>query len=67
MQVHGSGSCTATNIYARSTFEVICSLTFHLGTKQYSKEEGISESAAKISNPDVVPNNIRDQKNAGLC
>ena len=42
----------------------------HLGTKQFSKEEGISESAANISNPDVVPtprDDIRDQKIAGLC
>ena len=53
---------------ARSTFEVIRSLTFHLGTKQYSEEEGISELA--ISSPDVVPtsrDDIRDQKIAGLC
>ena len=57
-------------IYARSTFEVIHSLTFHLGTKQYSKEESISESVANISNPDVVPtshDDIPDRKVAGLC
>ena len=66
--VGGSGLCI--NIHARSTFEVIRSLTFHLGTKQYSKEEGASDSAANISNSDVVPtsrDDIRDRKIAGLC
>ena len=64
------GSGLYTNIYARSTFEVTHSLTFHLGTNQFSKEEDISESAENISNPDVIPtsrDNIRDRKIAGLC
>ena len=64
------GSGLYTNIYARSTFEVIRSLTFHIGTKQYSEEEGISESAASILYPDVVStsrDDICDRKIAGLC